>query len=198
MRLAPLALAFTLLAAPALAKPERYHFDKEHTNLGFAVSHLGFSDMVGSFMTYDGGFEFDQEKPENSKVDVTIKPEGVRTVSAELDKHLQNEKFFNSAKFPEVRFVSTAVKVTGANEGTITGNLTLLGVTKPVTLNVRFNKGDYHPMTGDYIAGFRATGAIKRSEFGMGEYVPMVGDEVKLDFQVEGVNEVRKQDAKKK
>jgi polyisoprenoid-binding protein YceI len=186
-----LAVFFVLAAFPALAA-ERYSFDKDHTSINFEVSHLGFSEMTGRFMDYDGHFMFNEKEPEKSAVDVVIRPSGVSTISKGLDEHLQKDDFFNTAKYPEVRFVSTAVQKTGPNTGDISGNLTLLGVTKPVVLKAVFNKADWHPMTKDYIAGFSATTAIKRSEFGMDKYVPMVGDEVRFDIEVEGVNEEKK------
>ncbi len=186
-----LAALLIVLAAPAIAA-EKYSFDKEHTSINFAVSHLGLSEMTGRFMDYDGHFLFNEKDPAKSAVDVVIRPTGVSTVSKGLDEHLQKDDFFNTAKYPEVHFKSTEVKVTGANTADVIGNLTLLGVTKPVVLKTRFNKADWHPMTKDYVAGFSAEMVVKRSEFGMSKYVPMVGDEVKFDIEVEGVNEERK------
>ncbi len=180
-----------LLAAPAFAL-DHYELDKEHTTIMFFVSHLGFSDMVGNFTAYDGTFQFDPAKPEESTLDVTIKPSGIRTSSAALDKDLQGEKFFNTEKFPAIRFVGTAVTVTGADSGDVTGRLTLLGVTRPVILHVHFNKADYHPLTQDFVAGFHAEATLKRSDFGMNAYLPMVGDKVRVDIQAEGINIDRK------
>lgn len=194
-----LAVLFAVSLCSSAFAAEKYEFDKGHTNILFFINHLGFSDMVGEFTDYDGHFTFDQDKPQDSSIDVTLKPAGIRTSSKGLDEHLQKEEFFNSAKFPEMRFVSKSVAVTGKNTGTVTGDLTMLGVTKPVTLNVRFNKADYHPMTKDFIAGFSATATLKRSDFGMNAYVPMVGDEVRLEVHTEGVNlDRKKQDALKK
>ena len=182
--------AATLLSTPAYA--DHYEFDKEHTHVAFLVSHLGFSQMLGQFSDYSGGFEFDEKAPEKSKIDVTIKPASVRTTSSKLDEHLQGDKFFNTAKFPEIHFVSTSIHVTGDHDGEVTGNVTMLGVTKPVVLAVHFNKADYHPMTGQFIAGFDAQATIKRSDFGMSAYVPMVGDDVKIAISAEGLNLDRK------
>ena len=189
------ALIFSLLSTPAFA--DRYEFDKSHTNIMFRINHLGFSNMIGLFTDYSGGFTFDPQKPEASTIDVTIKPSSVRTSSPELDAHLQKEEFFNSAKFPDIRFVSTGVKVTGSNTGEVTGNVTMLGVTKPATLKVVFNKMDVHPYTKAYIAGFSADATIKRSDFGMNYGIPNVGDEVTLHIETEGVNLDRKAEAPK-
>src|SRR5689334_12491138 len=95
-----------LIATPAFAA-DRYEFDKQHTNILFFISHVGFSHMVGLFTDYDGSFTFDPKKPEDSTVDVTIKPAGIRTSSTALDAHLQKPEFFNTEKFPSIKFVST-------------------------------------------------------------------------------------------
>lgn len=190
MRLAALIVTLSLVTAPALA--DKYDFDKSHTTIMFYVNHLGLSDMVGVMTEYDGSFTFDQQTPEKSSVDVSIRPTGIRTSSDELDKKLQNTDFFNTEKFPEIRFVSKKIDITGERTGNITGDLTLLGVTKPATLKVTFNKADYHPFTQYFVAGFSATTTIKRSEFGMSNLIPMVGDEVRLEIQTEGINLDRK------
>ena len=104
---------------------------------------------------------------------------------------MKNEDFFNVEKFPEMTFKSTGVTVTGENTGDVTGDLTLLGVTKPVTLHVTFNKAGKHPMGDKYAAGFSATGTLRRSDFGMDYGLPMVSDEVELRIEVEGVRENR-------
>ena len=182
-------LAFIFTGSPARAEADRYEFDKSHTNLLFFVSHIGFSKMVGEFRDYSGYFTFDQEHPENSSVEVTLHPAGIETDSDGLNAHLQKEEFFNTEKYPDITFKSTAIKVTGANTGDITGDLTLLGVTKPVTLHVTFNKAGQHPATKNYVAGFSASAQIKRSEWGMTTYAPdIVGDDVTLMFEVEGIN----------
>lgn len=197
MRRILIASLAALLTFPALAA-DRYEFDKSHTSILFFISHLGYSQTVGKFTEFDGHFTFDQQKPETSSVDVTLKPAGIRTSSTALDEHLQNKDFFNTAQFPDIRFKSTAVKVTGENTGEVTGDVTLLGVTKPVVLNVRFNKADVHPKTQDFIAGFSAEATLKRSDFGMVYGIPMVGDEVKLVIETEGVNVDRKKKLEEK
>lgn len=197
MRNIALFAAALLFSDPALAV-EKYEFDKSHTNILFFVNHLGFSETVGKFTDYDGHFMFDVNAPEKGSVDVTLKPSGIKTSSQGLDEHLQKEDFFNTEKFPEIRFVSTGVKVTGEKTGNVTGNLSMLGVTKPVVLHVTFNKADFHPKTQDFVAGFSATATLKRSDFGMGNYIPMVGDEVKLLVHTEGVNVDRKKAMEKR
>ena len=192
MRLLSVLLSLFLLTSPAFAEDNKFTFDKSHTRILFFINHMGFSDTVGEFTAYDGHFIFDEKDPTKSSVDVVLKPEGIRTPSPELDKHLQNQDFFNVAKFPDITFKSREIKVTGKNTGEALGDLTMLGVTKPVTLRITFNKADYHTMTGSYVAGFSGEAVIKRSEFGMNYGIPMVGDEVRLLVHTEGVNESRK------
>lgn len=194
-KILPLFLLAGIFATPAAAA-DHYEFDKSHTAILFFINHLGFSETVGKFTEYDGQFMFDPAKPEESKIDVTLKPAGIRTSSEALDKHLQNADFFNTEKFPDIRFVSTAVKITGEKTGDVTGNLTMLGVTKPVVLRVTFHKIGNHPMTQSLMAGFTGEATLKRSEFGMGYGIPNVGDEVRLLVHTEIVNMDKQQKVK--
>lgn len=185
MRLLATLTTAILLISTAARAAENYTIDKSHTNVLFFVSHLGFSETVGRFDDVSGTLSLDEAAPENSKVDVTIKAASVNTQSPELNQHLQAKDWFNTAQHPEIRFTSTAVKRTGGNTADVTGNLTLLGVTKPVTLKVKLNKADYFAMAGAWVAGFNAEALIKRSDFGMTNYVPMVGDDIRLFISAE-------------
>lgn len=198
--LASLLVSYVMLvsqvqAAPANAVKPAHHFtfDKSHTSILFFIDHLGFSQMVGQFKEYDGGFTFDENHPTQARAEVTIKPQSIRTVSEKLDEELQGEKWFNSTKFPDMRFVTKDVKLTGKHTADVTGDLTLLGVTKPVIFHTIFHRTGYHPMTHDFVAGFTAEGTLKRSDFGMDEYVSMIGDEVRFIINVEGVDASKKQ-----
>lgn len=193
MRIIPaLALMLSGIFSAAHAYADTYEFDHEHTHIVFYVNHLGFSDMIGLFTSYDGSFSFDPDHPERSRIDVTLRPKGIRTTSEALDRTLQGKDFFHTDAYPDMRFVSTSVKVTGENTGDITGNLTLLGVTKPVVLHARFNKAGYHPVTSLYVAGFSADTTLKRSDFGIDYLIPMVADKVRIEIGVEGINQDRK------
>lgn len=188
-------IAFNLSFAPIVyaedkaetAKVEHYTFDKAHTQILFFVNHLGFSNSQGEFHEYDGFFNFDRENPENSKIDVTIKTSSIDMDDKEWDDHMKNEDFFHVEKFPTMTFKSTDIEVSGENTADITGDLTLLGVTKPVTLNVTHNKSGRHPYSGKYVSGFSATTTLKRSDFGMTYGLPAVGDEVEIILEVEGI-----------
>lgn len=181
--------ALLLVSAAAQAAPERYVFDPAHTQIFFSVEHLGFSHSTGRFAKFDGGFTFDQDNPEASSVEVTIDTASIDMGMPEWDAHLKNADFFNVEKFPAMTFKSTKVEKTGEKTGKITGDLTLLGVTKPVTLDVTFNKAGVHPYSKSMIAGFSATGTLKRSEFDMNYGLPGVGDEVALRIEVEGIRQ---------
>ncbi|MGE0754665.1 MAG: YceI family protein [Alphaproteobacteria bacterium] len=200
MRILSSILASLLLfASPAMAADEnKYDFDKSHTRILFFIDHLGFSETVGDFTDYDGHFVFDEKEPAKSSVDVTLKVAGIRTVSQKLDEHLMNEDFFNEKKFPTIRFTSKEVKVTGKDTAEITGDVTMLGVTKPVTLHVKLNKVGFYPMGDVYAAGFTANATLKRSDFGMNHGLPMVGDDVRIEIYTEGHHVTKKKPAANK
>lgn len=193
-RLAPLLAACVLFAAPASGQPvetNRFTLDREHTAILFYVSHLGFSDMVGRITEFDGAFNFDPERPSEGSVQVTMKPSSIETSSRALDMKLQNVDFFDSDRFPVITFKSTAINTTGTDTADIIGDLTMRGLTRPVVLKVKFNKADFNPFSGAYVAGFSATTTIRRSDFGMTIYNPAVGDDVRIAIQLEGTNAAR-------
>lgn len=183
------AAAFGLFVLPtqAQAQIEKYTFDKAHTQILFFVNHLGFSMSQGEFHDYDGHFIIDRGEPANSSVQVQIMTESIDMDDEKWDAHMKNEDFFDVEKFPTMTFDGQKVEVTGENTANVTGDLTLLGVTKPVTLAVTHNKSDVHPFSGKYVAGFSATGTINRSDFGMTYGVPGVAEEVQVRIEVEGV-----------
>jgi polyisoprenoid-binding protein YceI len=180
-----LALVF-LLPSASHADADKYVFDKDHTHIIFLINHLGYSNMIGWLTDYDGYFTFDEKEPEKSSVDVTLKPGSIDTAVPKLNTELQGEKFFNVAKFPTMQFKSTKVTTTGKNTGDVTGDFTMLGVTKPVTLHVTYNKSGIHPYSNNYISGFTADAKLKRSDFGMTAFQGAVGDEVTIHIEVEG------------
>ncbi len=184
------------LALAKAAAVESYSFDKAHTQILFFVDHLGFSKSQGEFHDYDGGFTFDRDNPENSSIDITIQTASIDMDDKPWDDHMKNADFFNVEQYPAMSFKSTSIQVTGENTADITGDFTLLGVTKPVTLKVVHNKSDKHAFSGKFVAGFSASAVIKRSEFGMNYGLPMVGDDVNVMIEVEGIrNEPAASDA---
>jgi len=181
-----MAAAAVLMTAGAAFAQDKYKLDNPHTQIVFSVEHMGLSKSIGKFTDYEGEFAFDEKVPEASSVDVTIKTDSIDMSHDLWDEHLKAENFLNVAKFPTMTFKSTSVKVTGDNTADVTGDLTLLGVTKPVVLKTVFNKAGPRPMGNDFAAGFSAATIIKRSDFGMTYGIPMVGDEVAIQIEVEG------------
>jgi polyisoprenoid-binding protein YceI len=182
-----LCAAFYLLSGvtQAYAAPQKYVFDKNHTQILFFVNHLGFSNSNGKFLKFEGGFTFDEAQPDSGIVDVTIDTNSLNMDDTKWDEHLKSKDFFNTAQYPTMTFKSTNVKIVNKKTATLTGDLTLLGQTKPVTLNVTLNKCGAHPMTSAPTCGFSAKGVLKRSDWGMKAYVPMVSDDIELRIEVE-------------
>jgi polyisoprenoid-binding protein YceI len=184
------ALLLFLAAAQAGGKvSDRYTFDPAHTQLLFTVDHLGFSHPHGRFDKLTGGFTFDPAHPESSTINVTVEAGSIDMNSSAWNDALKGSSFLNTAKYPEITFKSTSIQVTGKDTGRVTGDLTIRGVTRPVTLAVTYNKSGVHPLNKNYIAGFSATGAVMRADFGMNFGLPGVGDKVKLDIEVEGIRQ---------
>ena len=185
-RLAAAAAALAFLATPVLAA-DTYQIDTSHTYLGFEIDHLGFSTTYGRFNDVSGTIELDEENPEASSVEVKIDPASVDTGHKERDEHVRGEDLLNVAEYPQMTFKSTSIERTGEKTGKITGDLTLHGVTKPVTLDTTFTKKGTYPMTEEKIEviGFNATTTLKRSDFGMDKWTAMIGDEIPITISFE-------------
>ena len=157
-----------------------YKLEPDHTQVLFTFNHLGFTDYTGQFIQPSGSLTIDPAHPNNNKVDVTFAIARVLTTSAHLDQALQTTEFFNAAKFPEAHFTSTKV-VANDTDATIYGNLTIKGVTKPVTLQARLVGAGTNPRPPNKATvGFAATAVIKRSDFGISFGVPIISDRVDL------------------
>jgi polyisoprenoid-binding protein YceI len=190
--LAALAIGSALLSA-GQAMAADYVVDKEgqHAFVDFKISHLGYSYITGTFKDIDGKFSFDAAKPEDSKIEFNVHTASVFTNHAERDKHIASADFLNVGKFDKATFVSTSVKSTGKNAdgketADVTGNLTLLGVTKPVVVKATF-LGEGKDPWGGYRAGFEGTTSIKRSDFGKQKDLGPTSDAVDLYVSFEGV-----------
>ncbi|WP_369310385.1 YceI family protein [Providencia rettgeri] len=177
--------ALFLTAGSALA--QTYQFDKQgqHAFIEFRIQHLGYSWVYGSFKDFDGTFTYDAKDPSKDKVEVTIKTGSVDTNHAERDKHLRSADFLNASKFPEAKFVSTEVKKEGETYK-ITGDFTLNGVTKPITLDAKL-MGEGKDPWGGYRAGFEAQGNIKLKDFNIKSDLGPKSQEAQLLISVEGV-----------
>ena len=176
--------------APTTAFAESYTIDASHAHAAFRVSHLGFSHTLGQFNEISGTLEFDEASPDAGSVSVTINTASVDSANAARDEHLRKADFLNVESFPTMTFVSTSVEVTGEKTGKLVGDLTLLGVTKPLTLDVTFNQAGPHPFDPSKImAGFSATGEINRSDFGMAYAVPAIGETVEIIIEIEALKD---------
>ena len=176
------AAAFTFAHA---AHAANYQFDPKHTATTWQANHIGYSNPTGKFMGADGTLVFDEAAPEKSTVDVTINTAGVISGLDDFNAHLKSKDFLNVEAFPTARFVSKKVEKTGKDTLKVSGDLTLVGITKPLVLDVKINKIDIQPMTKKKTVGFSATSVIKRSEFGINYALPMVGDDVKIAIEAE-------------
>lgn len=182
-KLATLAIAAALSSA-AFAAPETYTIEGTHTYPRFEYSHFGYSTQLSRFDKTSGTITLDRAAKTGS-VDVTIDATSVDSGYPLFNSHLQGEDFFDTAKYPTITYKSTKVNFDGDKPATIEGNLTVKGITKPVTLTVTSFHCMDHPMLKKPACGANATATIKRTEFNAGKYAPYVGDEVKLTIAVE-------------
>ncbi len=159
-----------------------YAVEPTHTIIEWSVNHFGFNDYFGMIGEPTGSLTIDPAKLSAAKVSIEIPIKNIVTPSAKLNEHLASDGFFDVAKFPTAKFVSTMVMPGKGNTAMVHGNLTLHGVTKPVILSARFTGAGVNPMDKDkkLTVGFQATTSIMRTQFGMGQFVPFVGDKVDL------------------
>jgi polyisoprenoid-binding protein YceI len=182
--------AFLITAAFALpaSAADSYSVDPAHTYPNFEINHLGFSTLHGRFGATNGKIVLDAAARSGS-IDITIDATSIDTGHAKRDAHLKSEEFFNVGKFSTLTYKATKLKFDGDKLTGADGELTLLGVTKPVSLAVTAFHCAAHPMTKKPMCGANATTTIKRSDFGLSAYVPAVGDEVKITIEVEAVKD---------
>jgi polyisoprenoid-binding protein YceI len=177
----------TSLAFPAVAA-DSYTVDPSHTYPSFEINHLGFSIQRGSFHGSAGKITLDTAAKTGS-IDIVVDTASINTGHAKRDEHLRGEDFFNVEKHPTMTFKSRKLRFSGDKLVGADGELTLLGVTRPVSLAVDWFVCGQNPITKKPVCGANATTTIKRSEYGMTTYVPAVGDEVKIAIQVEAVKD---------
>jgi polyisoprenoid-binding protein YceI len=172
----------------AMAASETYVFDKDHSFPRFEYSHLGYSTQSSRFDTMTGTIVIDRAAKTGS-VDVSIDTKSVNTGSPTFNEHIQGPDFLDTGKFPKITYKSTKFNFDGDKVASVDGNLTIKGVTKPVTLTVTSFQCMPHPMLKKDACGANATATIKRSEFGAGKYAPYVSDDVKLTFAIESTKQ---------
>jgi len=165
---------------PAQIPAGTYAVDPNHTQVGWRVSHMGFSNYAGGFSEASGTLELQPKNPSASKLTIKIPVASVTTTSAKLTDELKGDQWLDGTKFPEMTFVSTKIAPAGKDHAKVTGDLTLHGVTKPVTLDVTLVGAGVNPLDKKMTVGFEATGVVKRSEFGVKTYLPLIGDDLHL------------------
>tara|TARA_R110002126_G_scaffold255587_1_gene398582 strand:- start:65 stop:655 length:591 start_codon:yes stop_codon:yes gene_type:complete len=175
-------LSITTMASAAL--PTQWQLDNSHTRVGFSVDHMGFSTVMGHFSDVDGTVKFDLKNPNQTQLNFVIDTDSIDTAWAARDKHLKTEEFFNVKKYPTMSFKSTQVNFVNPQQAKVTGDFTLLGQTKPLTLDVTLNKIDNSPLTKEPVVGFRATGTIDRAAYGMTAY--SAGITTNVPIQIDG------------
>lgn len=174
------------------ARADIYAFDRDHTNITFSWNHLGIARQSARILDFDGTLEFDPSNPENGSVEVTMKVSSLFTGAKGLDRDLKSSDFFDAARFPEITFKSTLIRVVGERSGEVAGDLTILGVAYPVVLQVRWNFSGEHPLgainpgyKGKYVTGFSAVTTLLRSAWGLKRAIPLVSDEVDVAIEAE-------------
>ena len=179
-------LLLTLLL-PFSAFGASYTIDPAHTYPYFKISHLGFSTMMGRFNTTEGKMTFDPAKGTGS-VEIKIDANSVDTSHEKRDKHLRSQDFLNTTEFPTITFKSTKANIKDG-KGTVDGDITIMGVTKPITLTVTAMNCGVHPFNKKELCGFDATAKLKRSDFGIKYGLPAIGDDMELMLEVEAVKD---------
>jgi len=186
------AIAIPVIAQNPAAAPAKstaavaagtYAVEGYHTQILFSYDHMGLTQNMGLLSGGTGTLTIDPAAPDKAALSVEVPINTIHTTIAKLDEEFQGDKFFDAAKFPTAKFVSTSVKVDG-DEAEVLGNLTIKGITKPVRLKAEFEAAGANPMSKKQTIAFEGSTTIKRSDFGLGTAVPVVGDEVKLDIVV--------------
>ncbi len=190
--LAAFFLVWVGFASTVLAEKHCYELDPAHTLVGFLVAHVGYAKTFGQFEDVEGSFCFDEQTLTLSNVRVVVNAESVQTLNRARDRHLRSDDFLNTGDYSEIEFIGLSSKQTGDRTGSVTGNITLLGQTRPLTLDVTWNKSGEYPF-GDqhYAMGIAAKGNLNRSDFGMtyGVADGLVGDQVEIIIEFEAVRD---------
>jgi polyisoprenoid-binding protein YceI len=189
LAVAPLVAAPTTGSMP-IAKAQAlpagtYTLEKGHAKLLWSVDHMGFSDFYGRFGAFDATLTLDPKAPAKSKLTVAIDIGSIDSDIAALDDTLKGRQWLDTARFPTATFRSTSVTAAGADRARLDGMLTLHGVTKPVSLDVRLHGAGMNPLAKAETIGFDATATIRRSEFGVATFLPAIADAVTLTISAE-------------
>lgn len=189
---AALAMLTLFASNPSRAEMADYVLDPEHISIAFFTHHLGFADVAGLFLEAEGSFRYDEASQQLEDLRVVIETTSVFTNHERRDGHLRSADFLDVEAFPEMTFEGRSAEPLSATTGTVSGDLTLLGVTRPVTLDVTLNKAARYPFLDQHYAiGIDAIGTIRRSDFGMtyGVEGDWVGDEIRLVIGFEAIRQ---------
>ena len=170
---------------PVEVRSGSYVLDPAHGKITWSVDHMGFSTYVGQFTDVAATLDLDVRNPSASTLSATIDTDSVGTLNDQLDSHLRTADFLDTANFPQAQFAATSIQLIDRDSAAITGNLTLRGVTRPVTIEADFNQAGINPVDQKYTLGFDGEATIKRSDFGIIYGLPMLGDEVTLTLEAE-------------
>ncbi|MGF1475227.1 MAG: YceI family protein [Geminicoccaceae bacterium] len=190
------AVLMTMTASAAKAEFDRYRIDPEHFSIGFLVQHIGYADTLGMFLEGQGTFEYDEEAPAVRNIEVIVKAASIFTNNERRDNHNRSNDFLAVEDNPEITFTADSATQKTETTGEVTGDLTIRGVTNPVTFELELNKADIYPFApggGEppYVVGVSARATVNRSDFGMTYAVEngLVGDEVELLIEFEAVRQ---------
>lgn len=176
----------------AKAAAQRYSLDPTHTTVAFLIDHIGYAKTLGLFTDVTGSFSFDQQSNTVSDISITVGTASVNTANEARDKHVRNKDFLHVSKHPEMIFSASSAVIDASGTGEIVGELTLLGITQPLTLSVTLNKAENYPFGHkQFTLGVSASGALNRSDFGMdyGVANALVGDSVELILETEAIQD---------
>ena len=185
-----LTLSIFLLVISPLIHAADYTIDTKgmHAFIQFRIQHLGYSWLYGQFNDFSGNFSYDNNNPAAARASVVIKAASLDTNHAERDKHLRSDDFLDTDKYPEITFNSTRFSSTGDNYGTLYGDLTLHGVTKPIAIQVT-HIGEGKDPWGGYRTGFSGTAEINRSDFGVDKNLGPASEKVEIILSIEGIRQ---------
>jgi polyisoprenoid-binding protein YceI len=185
---AAIALA-AILGAPLMAQAaDSYEVDPVHSSVVFNIKHLDVSYVFGRFDTFSGTIDWDAENPANSSVALEVQIDSVNTGNSDRDDHLRSPDFFNAAEYAVATFTSTGVELLDDNRALVTGDFTLMGVTRELEVEVWLTGQGTHPKAGDERIGFETGFTINRSDFGMDFMLPMLSDRVEIIITLQGAH----------
>jgi len=186
--------AICLIGAGPYALADTWQFAKGYTDIRFSWDNMGLSRQSARFTDVDGRLEFSPTDPEQSAIEVRIRSASIQSGAKDFDDLLRRPEFFDATNYPYITFRSTRVEATGERSGVIAGDLTILGITKPIVLSAKWNFTGAHPLAqvnpsydGLWMSGFSAKTTVERSGWGLKRGLPLVSDEVEITIEAEFV-----------